>query len=86
MKFSQRTQSLLGAQNSIFFFGSLEIREVIYAVEGVCSETAYEDWRNTLYKATSIVHMEEQPLLTLEELEAAGQFPGEMFPRSLVGG
>ena len=37
----------------------------------------YKEWRNTLYKAgyaESIVHKNEQRLLTLDELEAVGQF------------
>ena len=77
MKVSQPTQSLSGAQKLHIFSKVSKIREAIYGTEGVCSETAYKDWRNTLYTAgyaDSIVHKEEQRLLTLGELEAAGQF------------
>ena len=50
---------------------------MIYFAEGVCSLTAYKEWRNTLYKAgyaESIVHKNGQRLLKLEELEAADRY------------
>ena len=51
---------------------------------------AYKEWRNTLYKAgyaESVVHKEEQRLLTLEELEAPGRFFwGSVFSESSRGG
>ena len=60
-----------------YFLEISKIREVIYVTEGAGSAMAYKEWRNTLYKAgytESIVHKEEQRLLTLEELEALGRF------------
>ena len=55
--------------------------EVIYVTEGVFSIIAYKEWRNTLYKARyadSLVQKDEQRLLTIDELEAVGQYFWEM--------
>ena len=72
-----------------YFLKVSKIREVICFTEGAFSETAYKEWRNTLHKAgyaDSIVHKEEQRLLTSEELEAAGQFfPAKCFSESSRG-
>ena len=70
-----------------YFPNVSKIRGVIFVMEGVCSATAYKEWRNTLYKAgyaDSIVHKEELLLLTLKELEAVGLYFWESVSRNLV--
>ena len=59
------------------FLESVQIREIIYFSEGVCSLKSYRNWRNSLYKAgyaEALAHSSHQRLVTLEELEVVGQF------------
>ena len=60
-----------------YFLKISKIREAIYASEGVFPLWAYKEWRNTLYKsgyAESLAKKTTDFFLTLDELEAVGQF------------
>ena len=63
---------------------------MIYVAEGVCSLREHKERRNTLYKAgyaQSLVQKETRRLLTLEEMEAVGQFFwDDVFATSSRGG
>ena len=60
-----------------YFLKISKIREAIYVSEGVFPLGDYKEWRNTLYKAgyaEPLVRKDKRRLLTLGELESAGQF------------
>ena len=70
-------QNSLKIGKTPYFPNVSKIREIIYFVGGACALKSYRYWGNYLYKAgyaEAPVQSINQRLLTLEELESAGQF------------